>query len=96
VADIFGAPAVAPAPPADPFDAPAAAEPTPPPAPAFIPGSRTFTSSLPMTVQEGETLRQVASRAGVDPGDLFNANRGVIGSSPSSIRPGMVLAVPED
>lgn len=92
--DIFGAPAVAPAP-ADPMDVPADTPVAPAVSSARIPGHRTSSSGKTITVQKDDTFRAVAERAGVDPFDLFDCNRGVIGSSPSSIVAGMVLAIPD-
>ena len=92
--DIFGSPAAAPPAP-NPFDVPAAVS-EPAAVPDFIPGTQNFDKFHLISVNAGESLREVASRAGIDPGVLFNANRGIIGSTPSSITPGMVLAVPED
>jgi LysM repeat protein len=45
-------------------------------------------------VQPGETLEDVAARAGVDPAALFAANRGVIGSNPDNVHPGLILDRP--
>ncbi len=46
-----------------------------------------------VTVQAGETLDQVAARAGVDPTALYAANRGLLGSSPT-VTAGQVLDLP--
>lgn len=54
------------------------------------PGSR-------YTVQHGDTLWDIASRAYGDPEDwdtIYAANKGVIGDNPNLIKPGQVLSIP--
>lgn len=46
-----------------------------------------------VTVQDGETLDDVAARIGADPAALFAANRGLLGSTPA-VTPGQVLDRP--
>jgi Tfp pilus assembly protein FimV len=47
-----------------------------------------------VTVQDGETLADVAARIGSDVDALFAANRGLIGSNPDTVKPGQVLDLP--
>jgi len=49
------------------------------------------------TVQHGDTLWDIASRAYNDPEDwdtIYAANKGVIGNNPNLIKPGQVLNIP--
>lgn len=48
------------------------------------------------TVKGKETIKQIASRHKLHPAAIFNANRGLLGSSPSNVEPGMVLEIPAD
>ena len=59
------------------------------PAPAEEPPTPTT-----VTVQNGETLADVAARIGADVDALFAANRGLIGSNPDTVKPGQVLDLP--
>ncbi len=77
---------VASAPPATPEPAPVD---PPPAAPAPAPEPPTT-----VTVQDGETLADVATRIGADVDALFAANRGLIGSNPDTVKPGQVLDLP--
>ena len=46
------------------------------------------------TVQEDETLGQIASKTHRSKAALHLANHGIIGSNPENIAPGMVLTIP--
>ena len=46
------------------------------------------------TVQEDETLGQIASKTHRSKKALHLANHGIIGSNPDNIAPGMVLTIP--
>lgn len=46
------------------------------------------------TVRPGDTLSKIAEKYATDWRTLYAANRGVVGSDPNLIRPGMVLALP--
>ncbi|MHB8420656.1 MAG: LysM peptidoglycan-binding domain-containing protein [Myxococcales bacterium] len=43
---------------------------------------------------EGDTLETCAARLGVTADELFDLNRGVIGSDPANVRFGMRLVIP--
>lgn len=47
------------------------------------------------TVQEGETLAQIASKVHRSQASLHAANHGHIGSNPDNLAAGMILDIPE-
>lgn len=52
------------------------------------------TTEQTYTVVSGDTLSAIAARYGVSVDDLYEANKGIIGSNPDLIKPGQVFVIP--
>lgn len=68
-----------------------APEPDATPAPAFLADSTRVEWIGEGEARRPETLEEVAARVGAGADELFELNRGVIGSDPSSVTAGMVI-----